>query len=333
MAKVQFQTMKARQQNNVLIALALVILSEAFLFATVANAQNGRRRAANLAVDAPKAPFNMHSTNYNQWAFAWLRDIYAGGYKRAGLTNSNWDGPAVAALEAHAYQDVFHGPMPGKTPEFYKEQLKEAVAAGCRDSLIRYLQSRLEEPIDSSDQQAAKDYETEADDIEASEYPTLVKFYVNLRAYQASSAAQNPDNKYWQHAWVHSLRLLRHEELPATEAREILILMERIMHSSPSLRNSFYTNAEPALFARWPDEAFPYVFKAKCYIDSAWDARGTGLPETVTQENRTLFKDRRAIAEQALDKAWDVDPSAPETPLAYMNCLVGGRDRRAEMER
>jgi len=86
------------------------------------------------------------------------------------------------------------------------------------------------------------------------------------------------------------------------------------------------------LLSRWPKEAFPYFFKGRFYIDYAWEARGSGWAKNVDEDMWKLFADRLSIAEEALNKAWKMDRSLPDTPLAAMRLEVGQGIGRERME-
>jgi hypothetical protein len=62
----------------------------------------------------------------------------------------------------------------------------------------------------------------------------------------------------------------------------------------------------------------------------AWDARGTGLAPTVTEEGWRLFGERLRRAEAAYERAWAADPTCAPAAVEMITVCKGlGRDRDA----
>src|SRR5262249_52980489 len=53
-----------------------------------------------------------------------------------------------------------------------------------------------------------------------------------------------------------------------------------------------------------PDSSVALTFKGKYHITWAWEARGGGWANTVTQDGWKLMRERLAVAQEALEKAW-----------------------------
>jgi hypothetical protein len=164
----------------------------------------------------------------------------------------------------------------------------------------------------------------------------MLCFYVSMRAAEAWRAAftnQVPEvNRFRREAMGHLLRALRRDELPVTTAYEACLELYRVIEWNPKQRDDFYREAEPLWFARWPGEAFPYVLKGLWNYKSAWDARGPGWASTVTEQGWKSFRERMEMAEKALEKAWQLNPSVPETPVGMMQVELGQGRGRSRME-
>jgi hypothetical protein len=329
-----FKAMKAIKA----VRLAPVLLAAVLLLTAGARRNNAPAAgtATNQVVDAPAAKFDPKDPGYTNWCLEWSSNIYVGGYQRAGQKDAKWNEPALRALEAYAYAEVFHRPLPGKSPEYYAEQVKEALSAGCTDPLIRHLGTCLGRAAESANREIATEYGKEADEVEKSLYPSQVKFQLALQAglaFRAASSAQLPEvNAYRRQASRHILALLRHEEIPALQASEDVMETEKAFRPNSGTHLSFYTNAEPILTTRWPAGGIAYLFRARQHLELATTARGGGFADTVTAEGAKEFVEQLDEAEQALNKAWELDPSLPKTPLVFMDVELYQGQGRARLE-
>lgn len=69
------------------------------------------------------------------------------------------------------------------------------------------------------------------------------------------------------------------------------------------------------------------------YISYAWDARGTGVGSTITQEGGRLFEERLLIAQKYLEKAYSLDQSDPNVPAQLITIAMGLGLNRKEVEK
>ncbi|MBI2929640.1 MAG: hypothetical protein HYY24_28600 [Verrucomicrobia bacterium] len=302
------------------------------------NEPSTQHRPPPVPVTAPKAQHHSRSPGYTNWWLAWSKELIEGGYQQAGRKDPKWDEPVVKALEDYAYRRVFRAPPAGNAPDLFQNLLKQALAAGCDDALIVYLHTRrFNRAPASANAATAAEYSRSAAALEATSYRPILKFFANLRAAQAWRAAfakQAPEvNQFRRAAMSHLQSVLQAEEIPAGAAFEACQELYETIEQNPAQRRDFYFGAEPCLFARWPDEGFPYYLKGKFYLAYAWEARGGGWASTVTDEGWKTFGERLKIAEQGLEKAWQLDPSLPETPVAFLRLELGQGRARERMEK
>ena len=92
-----------------------------------------------------------------------------------------------------------------------------------------------------------------------------------------------------------------------------------------------------ALYRFWkthnPDSYLAYYKEGAFYVDYAWDARGSGFANTVTEENWKIFRERLSIAEKSLTRAYELNPDDPAVPVEMMRVAIGLRYSREEMEK
>lgn len=89
---------------------------------------------------------------------------------------------------------------------------------------------------------------------------------------------------------------------------------------------SAWTNYS-AKMERWsqafPKSVFPRVVRAKLLTSYAWEARGSGYADTVTQEGWRLFEERLRQAHDILVEAEKLGGSDPELYSAWMTVALG----------
>lgn len=82
-----------------------------------------------------------------------------------------------------------------------------------------------------------------------------------------------------------------------------------------------------------PSSHFANAMIGSFYVTYAWDARGGGFGDTVSETNYRLFKERLLKARSYLENAYLADPSDPIVPSALVKVSMGLGDDFAEMEK
>jgi tetratricopeptide (TPR) repeat protein len=96
-------------------------------------------------------------------------------------------------------------------------------------------------------------------------------------------------------------------------------------------RKAVFDRLYPALEAAMPGRPEPLVFKGRFYADYAWDARGGDFAANVTPEGWKGFYQRLGAAEEALTKAYQIDPTDPDAATCMLKVVLGqGGDRKME---
>jgi hypothetical protein len=81
-----------------------------------------------------------------------------------------------------------------------------------------------------------------------------------------------------------------------------------------------------------PGSAVPLLYKGVNYKDYAWDARGSGWANTVTEDGWKNMKERLATAEEALTAAWKIDPEDTRFATEMIGVELGQGKGREHME-
>src|SRR6185503_2616393 len=94
----------------------------------------------------------------------------------------------------------------------------------------------------------------------------------------------------------------------------------------------FYRNLESTLLKNWPNEPFVYQIKGRFHIDEAWNSRGSGYSDSVTEKGWKGFTDHLNTAAEALEIAWKLGPTNPHIAVEMLTVELGQGQGRERME-
>jgi len=258
-------------------------------------------------------------------------------YRGNGSQNAKWDVPAERALTAYASNRS--GVVVVKQDEM-NAFCQEALKAGCKDPMIKYLLIRAIAPqAGKANMQQAKQYSEAAKELEASKYSGIRKFYGFARAADAmfSGGGTNREtrmlaNTYRRNATSSLESALKDDTIPVTEAYDACRDLLNLTYRFKQEYHYAFHRLEPILLAKWPDESSIQLIRGHFYIEYAWAARGNGLADTVTDEGWKLMAERLETAAQALEKAWKLNPKDERIPTEMITVEMGQGKGRERME-
>lgn len=261
---------------------------------------------------------------------AWVVAVLNRGYGETARTNAQWDAPALAALEAYA--DYARVAADERNFSALSNAVVSAVANGCDDPMIRYMQLRygLTQTNQTPEQFALSSLNVFRSML-LSRYHPLLKFMAGLRAVEAAKEAEPKGNRSIPIGFVTSCLedLARDTNAPAGEVFEAATLW--LDHSSGVGWSAYVmSNLEGLLQKTWGREEAFYQLRGRAELDRAWNARGGGYANTVTQQGWEQFRSHLNQAAMALATAWQMNPSNAYTAYLMMRVELGegqGRDR------
>ena len=275
-------------------------------------------------------------------------------YDKVGRKNPKWDDAARAAIRAFV-QPVFD---PRRKPEDQQRRLatvKKPIDLGCDDPLVRYFHVLVvaDEGAATPDElkQLRKDVALALMD---SDYPADRKVWAithyagawlparNRKVGPTSAAEVAQVDRAMERAFE-----LFPEVLKVTDGPKALALAERMMGLAERRtwfgrageprqkfdRKATYERLHAAMVGGMPGSAYPHLFMGEFYTKYAWDARGSGYADTVTEQGWKDFRARLAVAEKALVKAYELDPGEPQSSAAMITVCMGLSKPRPEMEK
>jgi hypothetical protein len=285
------------------------------------------KKAESTSAPVPAAPMDR---------YAWNLKTLVEPYQTARFADPNWDDTARRALAGFAAIRCSLPETNGSWFDIIATNCAAAVRAGCKDPMISYLALRYS--TEELDQKTCADRLCRlAVEMKNSSYPPVRKFYAVRRAVQQYYQAYgwNADRGPLQAvggcgAFVSDT--LADPSIPLQEAYEVA---EETLDAYDGVKDigqyrQIYAELENVLFARWPDDCRPWLLKGRAYQKMAWIERGTGYADTVTAQGWEGMNENLAVAEQALERAWEINPNEVKIPIRMIGVELGqgkGRDR------
>ena len=285
-------------------------------------------------VPPPKAPKDA------EMRFQWNKRTSIEDYERVGDRNAKWNEPAKRALETFSRLRSYGISSVPNAMTNIGSLCEQAVKAGCDDPLIKYLHLRYTAGLPTkANKDTALEYQAVAARMQKMNYSAIRKFYATLRAAEASKAAAGKNvgtppevHSYRRTATVYLKEALQDKTMPASEVFDACRDMLEATHLNKPSHEYVFKQLEPVLLANWPQEASVHLLRGDYYIDYAWQARGNGWADTVTEEGWKLFGERLAMAEDALERAWKLDPTDSRIPVKMLTVELGQGEGRDRME-
>jgi hypothetical protein len=265
------------------------------------------------------------------WNYKTTVDVY----QSAGFKNKKWDAPAERALAefACARADVLE--TNESSWEIISTNADDAVQAGCTDPMVNYLFIKYAMNQTNSPKAFADAFSKTAQDMQASSYPSIRKFYACFRTaqqiqYTWGTNQLAEENHFWNLAITNLGVALQDKFMPVTEIDDACYEAADNLLLNKNERTTFYYQVELPLFDNWTNTSVSWYLKGQYYIDFAWNKRGGGYADTVTAEGWKLFADDLDKAEKSLTHAWELNPKNPRIPTKMITVELGqgkGRDR------
>jgi len=268
----------------------------------------------------------------------WNLGTLQGDYESHGHRNPKWDKDAGEALKKFAEIRVRPEDDPETRADLVGYSAESAVNAGCDDPLIKYLFCRYASGNSTKTlSQRQDEFRLVAKEMEKSGYSPVRKFYTNVDAaewlWQRHNTNLWPEVRQFRTVALGDLgQMLQDKTLPGEEAYQACDAFFRMVERNNRELTNAYVTIQGLLFAVRPKWATAYLIKADFYLLYAWRGRGNGNADQVTEEGWRLFRERLAESEQALNRAWALDPKNARTAVLMIQVAEGQQKKRPEME-
>jgi hypothetical protein len=213
-----------------------------------------------------------------------------------------------------------------------------AVQAGCNDPMVNYLYIKYAMSQTNSKEAFTAAFLKTARTMETSPYPDIRKFYAGFRAIEQYNWANHYTNWNPNMAALsfrtsdHLCAVISDSNTPAAVVHDSC---HDYLHEWEGTTNDYpkiWASMEPPIFRNWPNDANIWLLKGEACVRMAWISRGNGYANTVTGEGWKGFNDNLATAEDALNRAWKINPQDIRIPMQMMSVMLGQGGGRERME-
>lgn len=274
---------------------------------------------------------------------AWSRKTVAGDYTTAGRRDPKWDAPAGEALRVMA---TVWGDAEADVPDplrYVHERSVRAMEAGCDDPMVHYVRARTYDAvIRKSFPEAVKLHVEAARSMKArgDGYHAIRRAFCYFRAgeFLARSKKQlSPQEAQDARAWLEAAdgafaEGVKDQAVPETLLMEFGEGMSEAWKTLTKDRNPGFDRIVEAVAKARPGSRVPDLLVGRVYVSYAWDARGSGWANSVTEDGWKRMSERLAVAEAALLRAYEQDPLDPEAPTQMLVVELGQGKGRETME-
>lgn len=268
----------------------------------------------------------------------WQRETLIADYLRVGKRSGTWDAAATNLLEIFARERSRQTNAPVPPPPAYHDALDAVRGAGCPDPLVNYIVIRHRFGLpDSPTPEVVEAYRAVAEEMEASGYAPVRKFYATLRAsrvLKAQAGTNTPPevNQLRRRAVGHLRSMARDKETPPDELYEAGRDFMDALFRNNELLERLLTPLESDLFEGRPEHPALLLLRGEYEIRRAWYVRGSGYADTVTTEGWEGFSRHLNVADRSLTRAWELRPEVGRSACKMITVCMGLGKPRAEME-
>jgi hypothetical protein len=282
--------------------------------------------------DDPKA-FTEHDLVKAELAFN--QRTMSEAYKQAGKRDPKWDGAAIEFLDAMAVsltnydRNEMYRLKEQKTTEQLKKLAAAAVDAGCADPMVVYYKLVLEDHAGRPPAAIAPAIEQAANDMSAAHYPV---FRAAMAMHRACKLRENDGGggdpvaraKSWDKFNDLAVALVTFWDYKDIDQRIILRALWTFLNADGIEKQKAFVESLAA--QEKVDPWMKAMFLGRHEIKLAWESRGSGWGNTVTEEGARGFYDHLKKAQNHLMAAQKLRPQFPEAACDMITVAMGGGD-------
>jgi hypothetical protein len=250
----------------------------------------------------------------------WWKRTLTGDYERIGRKGERWEADAreILRLAAETWNNRYRD---GATLSTIHQR---AERAGCKEPIVGYAVARLAG-------NAGWRHDLTATRMDQSAYHPAHRCLALIRASQWYGLRGEGED-----ARQKALKLFPEaaadRELPTGVFLEMCEQLELSYLMVTKDRKIGFDKIEAELVKARPDSSILHTYRGTFYTRYAWDARGGGWANTVTDDGWRLFGQRLDVAAKALEKAWELDQTNSDAARAMITVELGQGQGRQRME-
>jgi hypothetical protein len=315
---------------------------ESYLFAGDA-AQDHIQHAALIipALKPIKDAWLAIADEKNKRIAAFVRLDFLNYYRTNGKKNPAWDQLAEDALIMAARDWGDDVTIATENQDQAAELLQRAITAGCTDPLVRYCHARFMTLIGQKLPNNSRILSESAKAIQGTSLSSMRKlFMLVMSADDLINNARRGEKRAQAIAQIEqqipSMMKLLAEAVQEKEQSKSSLLFVTDLFSDviQDVRGDRKTAIEliDQAYAAGP-ASLRAASKGMNLVSYAWDARGSGWANSVTEDGWRLMNERLIQAKTLLENAWENDPTESLVSEAMLRVALGLNFERAVMDR
>ncbi len=269
-----------------------------------------------------------------------LHHEFLGYYQHHGQRNPAWNAFAEQGLALVAQDWADDPAIAHESADQAQPVLQQAIDAGCTDPLVRYCHIRMSQIIEIPIPNSNEILNKSARDLQATQLSPLRRLFPLLKDLKTKigPAGRKPKAEVLKQLDGEIPNLLTlyaatAESLPTStiafvdlcdELSDFITTVRGSRKVALELMGQALANASPSLKA---------LDAAIGTTNYAWDARGSGYSNTVTEDGAKLFHERLLAAHAILETAWENDPTDALICAQMITINLGLNGERKIMER
>ncbi len=294
------------------------------LFIAVALCAPARSFAVIPGTGDPKVYTQL---DYAKELLAFHQRSLSEAYQSSGKRDPKWDADVTKLLDGMAKfftNNAVHerARVPATPRDELEKTAKAALDEGCDDPLVIYCYGALLDERNAKDE--ARPYlERAAAAMPDSHYPLIRAIYANERLISHLDKNRNaPDiARYWKVEEDEWLAAFSAADLKGFDRRVYYDNFAQVIATKPfEERRVFYERLKELKGEPW----LTNMVGGRYHIDAAWEARGSGWANSVTEEGWKQFNAHLSASYECLKKAYELEPKYPEAATAMITVMMGG---------
>lgn len=265
----------------------------------------------------------------------WRYHSLVTAYLDHGKTNPYADQDAVNALYLYACRIPTTSLYP--TDDEIRDAAESALKKGSTDPVVRMLFitfkggeemiknydyfAHLEQPI--QEMNLTKCHPYHCADLLFTFSTDLHNAFFDTNTNTIPSNVDNACKRHLDEAMRLMPAILADKSIPRAELYNLFLDCEKASASVKGDRKILFDELMTNVAKIYPDSAILEGLKSRFYTDYAWDARGTGFADKVSQRQQILFNERLELATQAVEKGYQLDPTDASGPREMISIIMG----------
>ena len=269
--------------------------------------------------EIPNGPEVRIQAQFNKKLAAFSLKTSVDAYKANGMKDPKWDAKAVTFLEDFE-KSALTLPEVKEILALHREG-RDALLLGCKDPLVLYDCAVVANML--GNRAAAHFARDAADEMPKWKYPANRQAFAARLAYlYCNEAGDEADAKKYAEVMVRSVQAIFRDQTYGKDRELLADAMDDTTAGLPAEQiQALWMGVKDIPGA---DPVAVGLLEGDYHIAAAWEKRGSGWANTVTQEGWKGFADELQQARTVLTKTWELDKTIPQPAARMIPVAMGG---------